>query len=291
MPAVALPTSTRIKLIDLTSAEYIPLPMPESAHAKEPKERGEPSPFLVSARFLGRKAQAAAAPPSTSLNFRPPELDVAGEWDGGVDMWAIGCVLAEMYSGKADLPAELYAASAAKVTNEFRPPPMSAFGEIGRCPLFSAQSASEHVAMVAKCVGPFSAQLADLVDALDANDALSPAAARRVASTPPLRDALERNRELLALDRSAQRALANARLKATAGPLGGWFGGGDPTALAALAAADAAEGASAVAAWQREAVHDLAASLLAPDRSERLSPASALAHPALAAGLFGTTLF
>ena len=158
--------------------------------------------------------------PRTSLNYRPPELDVKDpNWSAEVDSWSIGCVLAEMYSGKADLYAGSLSAEAAlsvagnqsgrannkkKEKKQVQPPkavsfPSSAaaaaqastngsddeeeddedgdyyqggggdlnrdaeeaaafarapaFAEIGRGPLFRAESAFEHLAMVERTVG------------------------------------------------------------------------------------------------------------------------------------------
>lgn len=142
-----------------------------------------PSPLESSATWLANMTEShdSENQPRTSMNYRPPELDVKDpDWGAAVDSWSIGCVLAEMYAGKADLYAGTFSAEArlgslaassfelpgkeeeegqfnsdlnreAEIAAAFARSP--AFAEIGRGPLFRAENAFEHLAMVERVIG------------------------------------------------------------------------------------------------------------------------------------------
>lgn len=118
-----------------------------------------PSPLVTSAQWLSKRAELERELPQTSLNYRPPELDVMDQpWGGGVDSWGLGCVFAELFSGKADFFASYEAATSNKASahhhdDVLKAAKRSALGEIGRAPLFRAESALEHLAMVERCAG------------------------------------------------------------------------------------------------------------------------------------------
>ena len=125
-----------------------------------------PSPFATSTAWLeGRSKRASGKQrsaemtstdmPATTLNYRAPELDVfEPNWGSVVDCWSIGCILAEMYSGKADMHAGTAKGrvfgSTVDVSAAARSP---SFTEIGRGPLFRAETAFEHLAMVERLLG------------------------------------------------------------------------------------------------------------------------------------------
>jgi hypothetical protein len=186
-----------------------------------------PSPLVASATWLQRRAAVPDDLPQTTLNYRSPEVDVADPaWGEGVDLWAVGCVLVEMYSGKADFFGGVAAATDLTPTadpgrrhfNRRGPLPL---GESGRAPLFRAESPFEHLAMVERCVGRLPPRLYGLWANVDAPASVGPSAASRVSGVAPsLAEALEGNRGALAEDWESRRAVATARLgdaKATRG--------------------------------------------------------------------------
>lgn len=96
--------------------------------------------------------------PTTSINYRAPELDVFNPgWNAGVDVWSIGCLLVEMYSGKADMLGGILAANHPAPDTDsgmaVRAAAFPSLQDLGRCPLFKAESSFEHLAMVERCVG------------------------------------------------------------------------------------------------------------------------------------------
>jgi serine/threonine protein kinase len=262
------------------------------------------SPLSASALWLKRRAQDGGSQgmPATSLNYRPPELDVLDPWWGaGVDLWAVGCVVTECYAGLADFAARYAAATSLEPSLSGDPPAAQpALEELGRAPLFRAASAFEHLAMVERCVGHLPDRLYALWPNVEAPPFVSEEARRRVEGTAPsLRAALETNREALKRDRSSRHAihrsrLAQAEANAQAEPsapanFSAAFARGakDDTngaaraARRALAAVAAEEAAVAVEEWRADAVHSLVAALLHPDANQRPTAAEARAHKAL----------
>jgi len=286
------------------------------------RKKGEPmdlsntlaSPLSASARWLKQQALGAASQPATTLNYRPPELDVMDPWwNAGVDLWGVGCVVAECYAGKADFFAQYTAATSLEPSLSGEPlVARPALSELGRAPLFRAESAFEHLAMVERCVGHLPDRLYSLWHNVDAPPFVSDEARRRVEGTAPsLRDALEMNREALKRDRTSRLAIHKSRLAQATAPspasdneekaeassgssavnLFSFARGGlGPTeqsndaaraARRALAVVAAEEAAVAVEGWRSDAIHALVNSLLHPDSNQRPSAEDARAHKAL----------
>jgi len=285
------------------------------------RKKGEPidlsntlaSPLSASARWLKQQAFGVTSQPATSLNYRPPELDVMDPWwSASVDLWGVGCVVAECYAGKADFFAQYTAATSLEPSLSGEPlVAQPALSELGHAPLFRAESAFEHLAMVERCVGHLPDRLYSLWHNVDAPPFVSDEARRRVEGTAPsLRDALEMNREALKRDRISRTAIHKSRLAIATAPIAAStseekaeansgaaanlfaFATGNPwpteqsndaarAARRALAVVAAEEAAVAVEGWRSDAIHALVIALLHPDASQRPSAEDARAHKAL----------
>ena len=189
------------------------------------------SPIVASSEWLARRAAVPDELPRASLNYRPPEMDVLDPaWGAGVDLWAVGCVLVEMYSGKADFFADASAATTLTPSAEGSGGGAGSLplGEAGRAPLFRAESAFEHLAMVERTLGALPPRLYGLWANVDAPASIGAAAKRRVeGAAPTLAEAMTRNRAALALDWASRTAIASARLRdarAVLGPAQSGFG-------------------------------------------------------------------
>jgi len=242
--------------------------------------------------------------PDTTLNYRAPELDVCHSgWNGGIDVWSIGCLLVEMYSGMANYRGGMIAAEhiapETDVGLAVQAAALPALPELGRCPLFKAESAFEHLAMVERCVGTLPPSIYERWSNIDSPAMVGAYARARVASVPPLLDALEANRDALKLDQEARLALTRYRIGEIAkdqigdllGDVLGQFSTstkkkeGDPS-YQLLEEIILEQKACEVEAWRKQAIADLASMLLNPDLDQRINIRKVIEHRALQVGLF-----
>lgn len=239
--------------------------------------------------------------PDTSLNYRAPELDVChAGWNGGVDVWSFGCLMVEMYSGMAGYRGGMIAAEHVAPDTDaglaVQAAAFPALTEMGRSPLFKAESAFEHLAMVERCVGTMPQAIYERYSYIDSPAMVGPYARARVVSVPTLIEALEGNRDALALDQEARLALTRYhmgerekdQLESLIGNVLGISNSKeeDKAAYVKLEEIMLEQKACEVESWRKQAISELADMLLNPDFEERITMRKVLEHRALQTGMF-----
>jgi serine/threonine protein kinase len=303
-----VPSSSQIKLVDLNCACFIPVALPNKEGVEDYEEEeaqlkdATVSPLVHTSIYLKRKAERRDIVPETTLSYRAPELDVFHSgWNAGVDVWSIGCLLVEMYSGKADFNAGMLAAEHPGPDTDsglaVRAAAIPSLRDIGRCPLFRAETPFEHLAMIESCVGSLPESIYDRWSNIESPAMVGPYARARVASVAPLSQALEQNRECLARDHEARLALTKHHMGELANEdkvdfFGSVFGGGfnknteDDKLRSLLREINMEIKSCAVEPWRKDAVADLAAKMLNPDLEKRITMRELVDHKALQTGLF-----
>lgn len=239
--------------------------------------------------------------PDTSLNYRAPELDVCHSgWNGGVDAWSIGCLLVEMYSGMAGYHGGMLAAEHVAPDTDsglaVQAAALPSLPDIGRSPLFKAESVFEHLAMVERCVGTLPPSIYERWSNIDAPAMVGSYARARVVSVPPLVEALESNRTALSLDQEARLALTRHHMgESDKDQMEDFIGAlglntnkkeEHKAAYKTIEAIMLEQKVCEVEAWRKEAVAELAAMLLNPDLEQRITVRKVLEHRALQTGMF-----
>lgn len=301
-----MPVSSQIKLVDLNAACFIPIAVSEKRAGLEDYDDVEAqdplavSPLVASADWMKKKAANRDVLPDTSLNYRAPELDVChSDWNAGVDVWSLGCLMVEMYSGMAGYQGGMVAAEHVAPDTDaglaVQAAALPALTEMGRSPLFKAESSFEHLAMVERCVGTLPPAIYERWSNIDSPAMVGPYARARVVSVPPLMDALESNRAALGLDFEARLALTEHHMgerekdhleDLIGNVLGIEMKEKDKASFAKMEAITHEQKACEVESWRKQAMAELAVMLLNPDMEERITLRKVLEHRALQTGMF-----
>jgi len=311
-----VPGSSQIKLVDLNAACFIPIAMGAKSRGYEDYEDEEEnpldataSPLINSSLYLKKKADKRDVIPETTISYRAPELDVYhSDWNAGVDVWSIGCLLVEMYSGKADYQAALLAAEHAAPDTDsglaVRAAAVPSLRDMGRSPLFRPETSFEHLAMVERCIGTLPKCIYDRWSNIESPAMVGPYARARVASVPPLVEALEANRTSLLRDQEARVALTKHRMgelenEEVTDFIGSVFGGfnkdnEDDKFRLLIREINLEAKTTAIEPWRKDAMADLLSKVLEPDLEKRISIRQLVEHQALQTGIFagfGSGLF
>jgi len=75
--------------------------------------------------------------------YRAPEVILGTPYDQGIDMWSLGCVLAELYAGRPLFPGENEAEQLARIMEVIGAPPPSALADATRAETFFRRGTGE----------------------------------------------------------------------------------------------------------------------------------------------------